>query len=1039
MDILQDWFLPRDLRLKTQNIPIDKIATIGGKAKRTLGESIFSRQYPSPVLPKLHKTLGASPIDFIELLEESRRNGIDLLFALAKKGEYSAIRWIVRRILHPQVEDIRELQNGGGGDVLGSFSWVNEETTGTADIGEAENFQVRASDVRLGQLSIRSENIAKISKAERLNTRLARQGLGLVLGSIGTMLVHADPSTLTHPSTTPFFSHSHSLVNEYSNSQGLSSELKINKKGDYTVLLPISKELLAYLHNCSLVPSTLYSLALNPRLSILKTRILTGLADTVWRHQELATSKAEAEDKGLRNEDSRAFTVPEFGWRLHGYWRGGFETLTGDYPQWQRFWKGAQSEARQDNAIQVPQSKNDELLKLAEMGNRGEREVLLELVLRVCTLAGYGHAGALILSHIAAQGGWSWIDYAGTWPEEYRLEDLTLREESESTDGLPGQWGVRGYAVVPPPVRTIPRSLPRELVSDIAVAVVDGVAEGRRLRQVISDLDLLGTMYSKEQARLPPLISRVVSIWEDEYGKVADMHIGELVLHFIQRWSDVLDTAPNSISPGAVSAELQVWYKVLQNYINLQNIDGTKRVWGRLEKRLRLLMPKNDAPILSEPGSLEYTQELNQREATHYFHPPWVLGSLLTIYNQNRRITTGLSLLSPQGQSPFPIIPKHYYHLPPLTPPLLVLATWSRNINLLNEIISALPFNHPGGVPHSTLTSIMNAYLRFGDFTSSQEVIAYLRAKGLTIDGVDIGVLVENTLRRDIGEGYRFVEQTVKKGLEVDAIENVPPNLRVRSEWGNWHLPFQAAAGKGSREFTISEGQRIATQPTTNAKEVPPRMSPSGWLSVLNHAIESDDRTRTEWALKALGVDLRERKSMSTKVFNILLKGVVMRSGAKLGWDMMMEHCIRDYEIGKPKVFAVVEMPDSSWMRTTGRGREWEWVRRGKYRFGVRADVITFKTVLDEAVREKDRLRIKEKEEWKRYHENGGWERKDAQLSQGQSSVELLVGLLDKGTKSGAEELKEWKMGVEERARQKKEMEEIIQWCRERLMTMGGL
>lgn len=1024
LEILKKWYLPQHVNCLSHP-PWGSAATIGGSVKETIAAKIFSVEYPPPILHEKNAKLGATPIDVIELLEESRRNGIDILVGLAKQGDYSAIRWIVRRILHPHIEDVQELEEEGVRDVLGNFSWTNENKPKWTNVyAGGELSAAQAGGIVLNDLAFESKPGTKGYNPELLNIKLARQGLGLVLGSIGTMLVYADPPTLTAYSSTPFFfSQPYSTKKKYSTIH----QTKAKKPEGYTVLLPITKEILAYLHNSSLIPSNLYSPTLNPRLFILKTRILTGLADTVWRHQELATSEV-AKRGTIEDGSSRVFVVPDLGWRLHGYWRGGFETLTGDYPQWRKFWEGTSSE---DEASRVAKENNEEVLRLEEMANRGEREVLLELVLRACILAGYGHAGSLVLSHIIAQGGWSWIEYAATWPEEYRLEDLALREELENTDGLPGQWGVRGYAVVPPPVRTIPKTLPEELITDMAAAIIDSTAEGKGLRQVLSDLDRLGTIFGRDKAGLPNLVPRVVSLWETGYAPPEEnAPTGELVLNFIQRWSGIEEMLPGGVAPGEASAELQVWYKVLLSYIDLENIQGAERVWGKMEKRLRLLLPRNYTPSAS-----------NHSTITHYFHPPWVLASYLTLLNRNKKTKLGLSLLSPKEPAPFPVIPKQYYHLPPLTPPLIALATLSKNMNLLNEILSLLPFKKAFGVPHTTLTSILNAYLRIGDFASSQEVIAYIRAQGLSLDGVDVAVLTENTLRQDKEEGYRFVEQTVEKGLQDDYLQHVPPNLRVRSEWGNWHLPFRAAAGKETHDFTIFEGQYIAMKSTPKPRTVPPpKMSVSGWLSVLNHAIEGNDRNRTEWALKGLGVDLHKRNSLSTKVFNILLKGVAMRSGARQAWNMIMEHCIRDQQIRKPKLIGIGDEPQGTWVRRTGKGREWQWLHGGKDMFGVRADVITFNTVLHEALRVKNLIAEEDKLEWQRYRENGGWEGEDPKILQGSDLLKLLdAGLNGERINTNAEELQLWKEGMEDRQRKRQEVEQLVRLCRERLGSMGGL
>ena len=1013
MGTLKEWYLPQHINFQSRP-SWSSTATIGGKNKETLVARIFSVEYPPPILPRKRKKSGATPIDVIELLEESRRSGVDILVALARQGEYSAIRWVVRRILHPQIENVQELEEGGVGDVLGSFSWANENRPRKTNVYAAEELSVaQAGDIVLSDL-------ASESNPELMNIRLARQGLGLVLGSIGTMLVYANPSTLTAHSNPPSLFQSYSTKNEYSRSY----QTKAKKIADYTILLPITKEILAYLHNCALVPSNLYSPTLNPRLFILKTRILTGFADAVWRHQELATSQ-DTKNGVMGDGVSQKFAAPDLGWRLGGYWRGGFETLTGDYPRWWKFWEGVSSE---DKASHIIKKNNEGVLRLEEIANRGEREVLLELVLRACILAGYGHAGSLVLSHIIAQGGWSWIDYTATWPEEYRLEDLALREESESTDGLPGQWGVRGYAVVPPPVRTIPKTLPQDLITNMASAIIDSTAEGKGLRQVLSDLNRLGTIFGRDKAGLPSLIPRVASMWETEYGPPGEnSRTGELVLQFIQRWSGIEELLPGSVAPGEASWELQVWYKVLLGCIDLENIQGAERVWGQMEERLRLLMPQNYTSSASKHGTI-----------THYFHPPWVLASFLTLLNKNRKIKLGLSLLSPKEPAPFPVIPKQYYHLPPLTPPLIALATLSKSTDLLNEILSLLPFKKAFGVPHATLTSILNAYLRIGDFASSQEVIAYIRAQGLSLDGVDVAVLIENTLRKDKEEGYRFVEETVEKGLQSDYLQHIPPNLRVQSEWGNWQLPFRAAAGKRTHDFTIFEGQYISMESTSKPQTVPPpKMSPSGWLSVLNHAIEANDRDRTEWALKGLGIDLHKQNSLSTKVFNILLKGVVMRGGARMGWNMIMEHCVRDQESGKPKLIGIDDEPQGTWVRKTGKGREWQWIHGGKDMFGVRADVITFNTVMDEALRERDRIAKEDRLEWVRYWENGGWEEEDPKVLQGSDLLKLLDVSMSGERK--AAELQSWKDGMSDRKRRRQEIEQLVKLCRERLGLMGGL
>ena len=1005
LGLLKEWYFPNYVKHRSPVVTYSGIATLGGRVKKSLAQSVFSSEYPPPIPHKEHIIHGASALDINTLLEEARKYNIHILVELAKRQDYSAIRWMVRRILHPQVPDIRKLENGGIGDVLGYFLGETKEKL-KMNLHETEVITVsQAGDTGLGHLVSDGDAEGELSKIELEQITLARQGLGLLIFSVGCMLIQAEPSTLTVDSRTSFFSHTHSFRNDSS----ILSRAQDTKKGDYTLLLPISKEILAYLHNCSLIPLSLYSPTLSPRLSILKSRVLTALADAVWRHQELASSQEILSN--TESEQIQAPSISGLGYKLQGYWRGGFETLKNDYPRWRAFWKGEAP----DETLPHSARRKEEVWRLQEMASRGEREVLLELVLRACILAGYGHVGSLLLKELVSQGGWSWISYSATWPEEYRMEDLAFREGSESTDGLPGQWGVRGYSVASPPIRTILRTLPEELIPDMAVAIVDSKAEGKGIFGVISSLRRLGKLFGGDITRLSNIIPRVISLWENEDDEtVADGRSGELLLKFIRSWS------PGSVAPGDLFSELQIWYKVLDNYASVQNIEGVERIWGKMEDRLPVLMPQNFAPFSCESSMPEFQSELKERQETHYFHPPWVLAKLLTAFNEHRRIGTGLTLLSPQDSSPFPVIPKHYYHLPVLTPALLVLATISKNMSLLNDVLSSLPFRQPGGVPHATLTSVLNAYLRIGDFASSQEVINYIKSKRFQLDGIDVAVLVENTHKLDRVEGYRFVEQTVKAGLQDDPLNHIPPTLRVRSEWGHWSLPFQAAAGKASHNFTTSEGHMISTQ---SIKDPPPaKLSASGWISVLNNAIEEGDRDRAEWALKALGIDLRKQYPLSTKIFNILLKGVVMQNGAKQGWDMITQNCVPDEKTGKPKLFTSTDyVRPGKWVRTFENEREWKWVHYGKDKQGVRANIITFRTVLDGAVREREKLAQENKIEWQRFHEHNGWEEKEAD---------------GKPVKTTSVERRDWREKMYQRQEKARDIDGVVRLCRSRLQLL---
>ncbi|KAF8460512.1 hypothetical protein BDZ91DRAFT_418854 [Kalaharituber pfeilii] len=1033
VDVVKRWYVPD--HIQNRLILDTKTAMLNNKPKESLTRNIFNHDHPMPLRPYHFHKLGALPIEVIQLFEETAKHDIDLLFELARRGEYSAARWIVRRILHPQIPDIHELEEGGAGDVLGTFNWAVHDKLKKLNGHDAENLSAaRAGDFGLGHL-LSDPSSSNILNTQLWHVKLARQGLGFVLRSIGKMLVAADPSALLTSSPKTFFSYSSTIPSPARKSGYSVLGNKQDKVNEYRRLLAFSKELLAYLHNSSIIPKNLYSSDINPRLSILKTRILTGLADAVWRHQEL--SQLELKEEEAQNQ---AYTVPDYGCRLHGYWRGGFETLTGDSPQWSKLWKGDSAQT----ASLSPGAKRQEAVQLAEMGNRGEREVLIELTLRICALAGFGCAGSRILKDIITQGGWSWIDYKAMWPEEYRPEDLALREELESTDGLPGQWGVRGYAVLPPPIRTVPLKLPVDIISQISSALIDSVAEGKGIKEVIKGLEQLGEMFGREifgqdgsqiASRSNNTISRLVGLWEDEceIGN-GDPHSGEMILMLIQKWSDLESKVPGEISPGEASTEIRVWYRVLQNYINVENPDGAIRIWNAMQNRISILLPGNDAPIAVPKDNRDYQNEYRKREETHYYHPPWVSGPFLAMLNQYKMTSFGDSLLHPHEQSPFPIIPRHYYHLPQITPPLLALASLKKDLDLLNKILASLPLHIAGAVTHSTITSILNTYLQFDDFSSAKEVLNYLTAQGTQIDGIDIAVLVENILRHSKNDGYNFVEQVMKSEDTANPLSEFSPNLRVGSQWGNWKLPLRATAVKRDQQYTVFEGQLIARTPSSDPAPPPkPKMSPSGWISVLNHAIETSDRQRVEWALKGLGIDLRKRGSMSTKIFNILLKGVIIRNGPIAGWNMITEHCVDNPESG------VGGTHDGYWVRKVGKGAEWHWVHGGKTRDGVVPDLVTFRTVLDGAVKQHKDIEKEISMEWKRVRKHDWWaEQEDFAVESG--DVPRLQKGLDTGVKQTRNrELEEWKANISKLEKKRKELEELVRLCRKKMKMMGGL
>ncbi|KAI5795337.1 hypothetical protein DFH27DRAFT_626679 [Peziza echinospora] len=1080
VDVFEKWYLPKRVQ---DRLPETIKPTINKGPKLGPADALFSEGYIAPILPKLHIKCGASANDLIVLILEAKEGGVDLLVELGRIGHYSAVRWVVRRILHPQIYDVLDLEERNS-DVLGSLSQENNVKLDD-DSHESERISVsRAGDVGLDHLIS-----AGLTKQKVMRIKLARQGLGLVLNSMGNMLVHADPSMLTSAIASPqHFSYSYSKLDKKEYSVSTKNTVW---KNDYTLLLPLSKEILAYLHNCSLIPSNLYSAKSSRRLSILRQRILTSLADAVCQHQDLAEIgrlNPSTEDKNIL-EKSDAIKKR---WSIYGYWRGGFEALAGNYAG--NFWSS------KGNSKRVPKKAKEELSGFDNVTNRGEREVLLEVVLRICALSGFGLAGTDILSQLVRQGGWTFIDYEATWPEEYRAEDLALREEYEGVSNLPGQWGVRGYSIMAPPIRTQKMALPQDLIKAMAYSIVDSVGEGKGLSAVIQALYHMSRLFGAEPVGISTsstrgILSQVFKIWEDNFNTdPRSATIGEELLGHIRYWSNADERSQSEISPGEIHSELRIWYQVLKAYSDLENVEGALRVWEDLQGRMVNLVPNNFEPIYAVPNTKEWDQEVQDRYNTHYFHPPWVLGNYLSALTKGRRLPNALALIQTPRRSPFPIIPTHYYNLPPVTPHLLTLAALTRDHQLANEIVGSLPLKIPGAVPHSTLTSLVNMYLRLENFTSAQDVIQYMESVGVALDGTDIGILVENALRQSLAQGYNFVEQTE----DISKADNSSPPGRnkVHSRWGDWALPHKSAAGlidtmsataesttltpKKPMKFTTFEGLLISTAPASkpplsssqspSSKRPPtPKMSPSGWISVLNHSIESGDRDRAEWALTGLGVDIRKKQAISTKVFNILLKGVVKREGAVMGWVMINAHCLRDQI---PSIYNTHNTLRNSggkhirsggfgeagghWRVKLGKGREWMWVHEGKEQWGVRPDLVTYRTVLDQAVREERKMDEEEIREWEFFRERfgvappvmegvvDGVGREDGPRDEpdlDDDEPDLDVRVHESRDRSGEEREAErcWVERQGDRRKKRVAINHVVELCREKMRAMSGL
>lgn len=987
--IFKEWFFPEPYQFRLEN-PV-----------RWSLHALFSPDYPPPELPHGALKFGAYPNDVLSVIEKAKAYGVDLLVELARQGEYSAVRWVVRRVLRPDFNGARHLELGGrGGDVLGAYNPHLQEKVlskwGLFEQHQAERPMVnRAGDVGLRDISKRARSSHDTHLLHQIQT--ARRGFGVVLESVGKMIVEASPQSLL--SVVEGARNSALNVPRLSQYESLLAPVRrvsAPEDSDYCRLLPMAKEILAHLHNSGLMPPKLYDPIAHPRLSILQSRILTVLADASWRHHEdnmIKIRRMQAQSNGTPESAAEELRSEL---RLHGWWRGGFETSK-DRPDLTLF----KSFSRQEKRAQLMH----DLSVLREMTDRGEREVLLEVVLRACILTGYGIAGTDILKKVEAQGGWNFVNYQKELSEDYEKENISFREEAENTNGIPGKYGVRGYAVVPPPIRTLSKTLPDDIISGVAGALVDSVAEGLGSATMISYLNTLGGLFDGSRSELTnsALISRVITMCEQDLASHAQkVSMGEELLSFIRCWSKPNDP----ILRGTVQAELNVWYRVLETYIRVENVAGTIRLWEQLQERMEHLMPENTEPLHLDDANSDMKAALQKRSATHYFHPPWVLGPFMMLLSRSHKYDLALSLLIPQKSSPFPIIPKEYYHIEQITPALLHLAANIKSLELADDIVATLPLKTPGAVSHKVLTSLVNTYLRLGELSDVQEIMDFMQTRGIKTDGVTMAVIIKNSLRKNKQEAYSLVDEMENE--TAPSIKRTTSPGPIASTWSGNPVPANAAA-RGRKQL-LQSSPHIT-------------MSPSAWISVLSTAVDDNDRERIKQALTGLGVDIRQPGTLSTKIFNILLKGVVKRDGALKGWEMIQQHCAREHRGSDGKLHN--EMTPELVSGTPNRIREQHWLEGGKGKWGTSADLVTFRTVLDATKKEFDDLRVATMNNWQVMRARRGLLKDIKEPEERQQQLEA--------------DMKAFRKRAEELGRKKEVLEELVALCRERLQAGSGL
>ncbi|KAG0135464.1 hypothetical protein HOY82DRAFT_551304 [Tuber indicum] len=560
---------------------------------------------------------------------------------------------------------------------------------------------------------------------------------------------------------------------------------------EYTDLLPTARQVLAYIHTAGLVPMAIYSATRYPRLHFLRSRIMVSMSDAVWRAQEAIIAQ-EAEEKGVYGEH-RGMEVPQAQQRLMT-WGSGTRDI-----------------------IERPVVQDGAPDKIASYA---ERETWLELVMALACEGGFGLVGKYLLDRLLhkPEQKWSFVNYAKASPRDYNPNWIRGMHVDKKS-GVVEKWGLEGYSLEKPDIKTLPFTLPDWVIPGVVNALLNSDAEGRGTERVASCALSIVQMIPSHLIRRSA-IARALRYPDIVFAEKASL------TKYIARIEDALGNHIRS---------LDLSYTALHQAIKRDNLVGARLIWADI---------------------------VGRSQATS--HPEWILGAYLMALVRGRKLQDALDLLkpSPSGQT---VIPKSMYASPYIAPAVMMLSVTVDKYPLLELVATAV--KETGGT-HAMFSSLLNAYLRFGRIELAHGVLTFMTNHGVQPDGVDVGLLVQNELRRDMNAAYHLVE--LATGTAPD--------------------PSPAPPGNPNK-VSFGDPRETEPPPYTPTKAIPGvkpgiGISRDAWLAVLDHAVRTNDPYRTKWALDNLSVDATTTQGMDTNVFNILLRGATHRRGSYVGMQL---------------------------------------------------------------------------------------------------------------------------------------------------------
>ncbi|KAF3924419.1 hypothetical protein AA313_de0207391 [Arthrobotrys entomopaga] len=299
---------------------------------------------------------------------------------------------------------------------------------------------------------------------------------------------------------------------------------------------------------------------------------------------------------------------------------------------------------------------------------------------------------------------------------------------------------------------------------------------------------------------------------------------------------------------------LDIYYAILEGACQRNDVTGIMNAWASIEYQLTSQSGIVNAQYKFQPElpPVQFAPE------TAFKHPIHVVIASLTVLRQGSRwdlfryiirtVITEQSLRSNSG----------------LLNIMLTHAGDLVDFDLAKYLLTLLA----PPLTIYTITSVLNMHLALGQQPEAQAILDFMKRAGIQPDHVTLGIVTRHTFKNNSTEGF---------GLMRRAAARADAHNKMVMEGKTLTKPFR-------------EGVNV---PIHHAVSDP--IGPNAWFETLITAIRENNVVKASEALQRLGLDLGDPKAaskMGSRVFTILLNGVVKREGSVQGMRMFKMYCL---------------------------------------------------------------------------------------------------------------------------------------------------